>query len=85
MSFAVISFYKYTSKRLCDQSFMLCIQIINNMEMYSGVSTSPPPYHLQCLTIIRTFICKVFTVCINERNIFEVLLNCTHINNDIDD
>ena len=43
MSFAVISFYKYICKRLCDQSFMLCIQIINNMEMYSGVSTSPPP------------------------------------------
>ena len=43
MSFAVMSFYKYISKRLYDQSCMLCIQIINIMEMYCGVSTSPPP------------------------------------------
>ena len=44
----------------------------------------PPPCRLQGLTIRRTFNCKVFTACKNERNIFEVLLNCTHINNDID-
>ena len=45
MSFAVMSFSKYISKRLYDQSFILCIQIINNMEMYGGVSTwhFPPP------------------------------------------
>ena len=45
MSFAVMSFYKYISKRLYDQSFILYIQIINNMEMYGGVSTwhLPPP------------------------------------------
>ena len=55
------------------------------MEIYWGVSTflSSPPCRLQCLTIRRTFSCKVFTACNNERNIFEVLLNCTHINNDI--
>ena len=55
------------------------------MEIYWGVSTflPPPPCRLQCLTIRRTFNCKVFTACKNERNIFEVLLNCTHINNDI--
>ena len=64
---------------------MLCIQIINNMEMYRGVSTSfpPTPCRLQCLTIRRTFYCKVFTASKDERNIFEVLLKCTHINNDI--
>ena len=75
MSFAVMSFYKYISKRLYDQSFLLYIQILNNMDL-------PPPC-LQCLTIRRTFNCKVFTACKNERHIFEVLLNCTHINNDI--
>ena len=53
------------------------------MEMYRGVSTSLPPCRLQCLTIRRIFNCKVFTACKNERNIIEVLLNCTHINNDI--
>ena len=85
MSFAVMSFYKYISKRRYDQSFMLCIQIINNMEMYRGVSTSapPPPCRLQCLTIRRTINCKVFTASKDERNIFEMLLNCTHLNNDI--
>ena len=67
---------------------MLCIQIINNMEMYRDVSTffpPPPPTscRLQCLTIRRTFNCKVFTASKDERNIFEVLLKCTHINNDI--
>ena len=50
------------------------------MEMYRGVSTSFPPCRLQGLTIRRTFNCKVFTACKNERNILEVLLNCTHIN-----
>ena len=83
MSFAVMSFYKYISKRLYDQSFMLCMQIINNMEMYRGVSTSLSPCRLQCPTIRRTFNCKVFTASKNEINIFEVLLTCTHINNDI--
>ena len=83
MSFAVMSFYKYIRKCLYDQSFMLCIQIINNMDMYRGVSTSPPPSRLQCLTIRRTFNCKVFTASKDERNIFEMLLYCTHINNDI--
>ena len=54
------------------------------MEMYRGVSTSlPPPCRLQCLTIRRTINCKVFTASKDERNIFEVLLNCTHINNGI--
>ena len=28
MSFAVMSFYKYISKRLYGQSFILCIQIV---------------------------------------------------------
>ena len=86
MSFAVMSIYKYISKRLYEQSFMLCMQIINNMEMYRGVSTSlpHPPCRLQCLTIRRTFNCKVFTASKDERNIFEVLLNYTHINKDID-
>ena len=90
MSFAVMSIYKYISKPLYDQSFMLCMQIINNMEMYRGVSTSlpppppPPPCRLQCLTIRRTFNCKVFTASKDERNIFEMLLNYTHINKDID-
>ena len=65
----MLPFYKYVSKRLYDQSFMLCIQIINNMEMYRGVST-----------IRRTFNCKVFTASQDERNIFEVLLN-NDINN----
>ena len=83
MSFVVMSIYKYISKRVYDQSFMLCMQIINNMEMYRGVSTSLPPCRLQCLTIRRTFNCKVFTASKDERNIFEVLLNCTQINNDI--
>ena len=62
---------------------MLCIQIINNMEMYRGVSSSLPPCRLQSLRIRRTFNCKVFTASKDERNIFEMLLNCTHINNDI--
>ena len=53
------------------------------MKMYRGVSTSLPPCHLQCLTIRRTFNCKVFTASKDKRNIFEMLLNCTHINNDI--
>ena len=53
------------------------------MEMYGGVSTSLPSCRLQGLTIRRTFNCKVFTACKNERNIFEVLLNCTYINKDI--
>ena len=53
------------------------------MEMYRGVSTSLPPCRLQCLTIRRTYNCNVFTTSKNEINIFEVLLNCTHINNDI--
>ena len=44
----------------------------------------PPPCRQQCLTIKRTFNCKVFTANKNDRNIFEVLLNYTHINNDID-
>ena len=79
MSFAVMSFHKYISKRLYDQSFMLCMQIINNMEMY----TSLPPCRLQCPTIRRTFNCKVFTASKDERNIYEVLLTCTYINNDI--
>ena len=51
--------------------------------MYRGVSTSLPPCCLQYLTIRRTFNCKVFTACKNKRNIFEVLLICTRINNDI--
>ena len=59
---------------------MLCIQIINNVEMYRGVSTSLP---LAVLKFARTFSCKVFTASKDERNIFEVLLNCKHINNDI--
>ena len=63
---------------------MLCIQIINNMEMYRGVSTSLPPCRLQCLTIRRTFNCKVFTTSKDERNIFEMLLDCTYISNAID-
>ena len=83
MSFAVMSIYKYISKRLYDQSFMLCMQIINNMEMCRGVSTSLPPCRLQCLTIRRTFNRKVFTASKDERNIYEVSLNCTHINNNI--
>ena len=83
MSFSVMSFYKYISKRLYDQSFILYIQIKNNIEMYRGVSTSLHPCRLRCLKIRRIFNCKVFTACSNERNIFEVLLNCTHINNGI--
>ena len=83
MSFAVMSFYKYISKRLYNQSFMLCIQIINNMEMYQVLAPPSPLCRLQCLTIRRTFNCKVFTASKDERNIFEMLLNCTHINNDI--
>ena len=45
MSFAVMSSYKYINKRLYDESFILYIQIKNNMEMYWGVSTwhLPPP------------------------------------------
>ena len=82
MSFAVMPFYKYISKRLYDQSFILYIQIIKNMEMYGGVSTSLPYCRLQGLTIRRTFNCKVFTACKNKIKIFEVLLNCTHINKD---
>ena len=78
-----MSIYKYISKRLYDQSFMLCMQIINNIDMYRGVSTSLPPCRLQCLTIRRTFNCKVFTASKDERNIFEVLLDCTQINNDV--
>ena len=74
MSFTVMSFYKYISKRLYDQSFMLCTQIINNMEMYLGVSTSHPPGRLHRLTIRRTCSCKVFTASQDERNIFELLL-----------
>ena len=42
MNFAVMSFYKYISKRLYNQSCMLCMQIINNMGTYWGVSTSLP-------------------------------------------
>ena len=83
MSFAVMSIYKYISKHLYDQLFMLCMQI-NNIEMFRGVSTSLPPCRLQCLTIRKTFNCKVFTASKDERNIFEVLLNCTHINKYID-
>ena len=85
MSFAIMSFYKYIRKCQYYQSFMLCIQIINSMEMYRGVSTSLPPLpcRLQCLTIRRTFDCKVFTASKDERNIFEMLLNCPHINTDI--
>ena len=37
VSFAVMSFYKYISKRLYDHSFILYIQIINNMEMSSAM------------------------------------------------
>ena len=63
---------------------MLCIQIINNIEMYRGVSTSPPSLVVcNAITIRRTFNCKIFTASKDERNIFEMLLNCTHINNDI--
>ena len=63
--------------------------MIKNMEMYLGVSTflppPPPPCRPQCLIVIRrTINCNVFTCCRNKRNIFEVLLNCRHINNDID-
>ena len=83
MNFAVMSFYKYISKRLYDQSFILYIQIINNMDMYVSTWHLPPPCRLRCLEIRRTFNCKVFTACKNEINIFEVLLNCTHINNEI--
>ena len=79
MSFAVVSFYKYISKRLYDQSFMLCIQILNNMEMY--VSTSLSLGCLQFPTNRRTFDCKVFTASKDDRNIYEVLWTCTHINN----
>ena len=55
------------------------------MEIYWGVSTflPPPPCRLQRLTIRRTFNYKVFTASKDERNIFEMLLNCTQINNDI--
>ena len=45
MSSAVMSFYKYISKRLYDQSFLLCIQIINHVEMCWGVNTPPPSHH----------------------------------------
>ena len=68
MSFAVMPFYKYISKRLYDQSFILRIQTINNMEMYRSVSTSLPPR----LTINRTFNCKVFTASKYGRYIFEM-------------
>ena len=81
MSFAVMSFYKYISKRLYAQSFMLCREIINNMEMYRIASTSSPMHNDQCITIRRTFNCKVFTASKDERIIFEMLLNSTHINN----
>ena len=67
----------------CFMYVIKIIIIINNMEIYWDVSTSLPPCRLQCLTIRRTFNCKVLTACKNERNLFEVLLNCTHINNDI--
>ena len=80
-----MSFYKYISKRLYDQSFILCTQIINNMKIIEVLAPPPPPCRLQCLTIRRilTCNCKVFTACKNDRNIFEVLFNCTHIYNDI--
>ena len=81
MSFAVMSFYKYISKRLYDQPFILYIQIINNMVL--ALDTSLPLCRLRCLKIRRTFNCKVFTASKNERNIFEVLLNYTHINSEI--
>ena len=54
-----------------------------------ALGTSFPPCRLRCLKIRRmlqsrvTFNHKVFTGCKNERNIIEVLLNCTHINNEI--
>ena len=85
MSFAVMSFYKYISKRLCDQSFILYIQKKNIWKCIEvlALGTSLPPCCLRCLKIRRIFNCKVFTACNNERNIFEVLLNCTHINNEI--
>ena len=50
------------------------------MEIYC---TSLPSCRLRCLKIRRTFNCKVFTASKNERNKFEVLLNYTHINNEI--
>ena len=56
------------------------------MELYEVLASSPPPpppWRRQRLTIRRTFNCKVFTACKNDINIFEVLLNCTHINNNI--
>ena len=82
MSFAVMSFYKYISKRLYDQSFILYIQIITIWKCIEvlALGTSLLPCRLRCLEIRRTFNCKA---CKNERNIFEVLLNCTHINNEI--
>ena len=86
MSFAVMSFYKYISKRLYDPLSIYTVYTNHKlkMEMYRGVSTPPPPpCRLQCLTIRRTFNCKVFTACKNKRNLFEVLLKCTHINNNI--
>ena len=89
MSFAVMSFYKYISNRLYDQSFILCIQIIKiwkRIEVLAPPPPPPPPHppcRLQRLTIRRAFNCKVFTGCKSEKNIFEVLLTCTHINNDI--
>ena len=56
------------------------------MEKCMEVVALPPPPSpplsccLQGLTIRN---CIVFTACKNERFIFEVLFNCTHINNDI--
>ena len=67
-----MSFYKYISKRLYDQSFMPCTQIINNMEMYRGVSTSLPPGRLHCLTIRRTCSCK-FSQLVKMK---EIYLSC---------
>ena len=43
-----MSVYKYISICQYDQSCMLCIQIINNMEMYRGVSTYLPPSLVVC-------------------------------------
>ena len=51
--------------------------------MYRGVSTSLPPCRQQCLRIRKTFNCKVFKASKDERNMFEMLLNCTLINNNI--
>ena len=59
------------------------MQLINIWKCIEVLAPPSSPCHLQCLKIRRTFNCKDFIASKDERNIFKVFLNCTHINNDI--